>query len=214
MKSTFTVRNTIYKNIEKKTRAPIKTSCYYYENYFFLFNFRDTLIHIIKVIYFSFYKIMHFFFDYLHRQWVSGQCPSLQLSWHHFCIPEILSCGAKATQSSTTTPSSSSSMTFSVVTSSIFSVVCSVGTCPSVDGSIGCSSSFPSLWNLKLWNWFCYFLLIWKLPRDSDIWTSPEIFLRSTTSATFTIFTDSPTIPRDVSPLQNALLTSQSIGQL
>ena len=52
MKSTFTVRNTIYKNIEKKTRAPIKTSCYYYENYFFLFNFRDTLIHIIKVIYF------------------------------------------------------------------------------------------------------------------------------------------------------------------
>ena len=31
MKSTFTVRNTIYKNIEKKTRAPIKTSCYYYE---------------------------------------------------------------------------------------------------------------------------------------------------------------------------------------
>ena len=61
MKSTFTVRNTIYKNIEKKTRAPIKTSCYYYENYFFLFNFRDTLIHIIKVIYSSFYKIMHFY---------------------------------------------------------------------------------------------------------------------------------------------------------
>ena len=40
MKSTFTVRNTIYKNIEKKTRAPIKTSCYYYENYFFLFKDR------------------------------------------------------------------------------------------------------------------------------------------------------------------------------
>ena len=119
------------------------------------FDLRDTLIHIIKMVYFSFVQNHPIVSDHLHWQWVSGQFPSLQLSWHHFCIPEILSYGTKATQSSSSSTTSSSSMTFSVVLSSVFSVVCSVGT--TVDGSIGSSSSFPSLWNISFRHVFVSF---------------------------------------------------------